>query len=72
MRYNDKSVLENHHAHIGSVLLKQPELAILAGLTNEEMNKVRKSMIGIILHTDMSYHQDIVTQLLQLNNKKRI
>ena len=70
MRYNDKSVLENHHAHIGSVLLKKPEMAILDSLSNEEMNKVRKSMISIILHTDMSYHQDIVTRLLQFGQSQ--
>eukprot|EP00484_Ammonia_sp_Unknown_P028737 CAMPEP_0197045700 /NCGR_PEP_ID=MMETSP1384-20130603/21506_1 /TAXON_ID=29189 /ORGANISM="Ammonia sp." /LENGTH=865 /DNA_ID=CAMNT_0042477355 /DNA_START=40 /DNA_END=2637 /DNA_ORIENTATION=+ len=70
IRYNDKSVLENHHAHIGSVLLKKPEMAILNGLSSEERNKVRRGMINIILHTDMSYHQDIVTKLHQLNTKK--
>jgi len=72
MRYNDKSVLENHHAHIGSILLKKPELNILNGLNDDEMSKVRKSMISIILHTDMSYHQDIVTQLLEFGDRNYI
>merc|ERR1712228_822117 len=67
--YNDKSVLENHHAHVAAIVLKQPDTAILGGLSDEERNKVRKSMIGIILHTDMSYHQDIVSQLLIFKNK---
>merc|ERR1719249_547961 len=56
MRYNDKSVLENHHAHIASVLLRRPEMAILDGLSREEQSSVRKAMISIILHTDMSNH----------------
>merc|ERR1712129_343995 len=68
--YNDQSVLENHHSHVAALLLKQPDTAILAELRTEERNKLRKSMISIILHTDMSYHQDIVTQLLQFNNRR--
>ena len=67
--YNDQSVLENHHAHVGAVLLKQPDTSILSELTDDERTKVRQSMISIILHTDMSYHQDLVTQLLQLDNR---
>eukprot|EP00488_Nonionellina_sp_1-RS-2012_P004106 TRINITY_DN915_c0_g1_i2.p1 TRINITY_DN915_c0_g1~~TRINITY_DN915_c0_g1_i2.p1 ORF type:complete len:374 (-),score=131.10 TRINITY_DN915_c0_g1_i2:271-1335(-) len=70
MRYNDKSVLENHHAHVGSLLLRKSDTAILSGLSKDERNKVRKSMISIILHTDMSFHQSIVTELLEFTNKK--
>merc|ERR1719295_877625 len=61
--YNDRSVLENHHAHIASCILKEPKTAILATLCDDDRAKARKAMISIILHTDMSYHQDIVTQL---------
>lgn len=68
--YNDRSVLENHHAHIAACILKDPKTAILATLEDEERAKARKAMISIILHTDMSYHQDIVTQLLQFGDRR--
>jgi len=69
LRYNDKSVLENHHAHIASMLLRNPEMAILSGLSQEQMAKARRAMISIILHTDMSYHQDIVSELLRFGDR---
>jgi len=70
LMYNDRSVLENHHAHIASCILKDPKTAILGTLEDEERTKARKAMISIILHTDMSYHQDIVTQLLQFGDRR--
>ena len=69
LRYNDKSVLENHHAHIASVLLRKPELSILGELTQDERATARKAMISVILHTDMSYHQDIVTELSRFGDR---
>ncbi|ETO23537.1 3'5'-cyclic nucleotide phosphodiesterase family protein, partial [Reticulomyxa filosa] len=62
LRYNDQSVLENHHAHIAALLMKKPNCDILSGLTSEQRKKFRKTMISTILQTDMSVHQSIVAK----------
>jgi len=54
--HNDQSVLENHHAYTCFSILRDPNANILAGLSRERFQQVRKFIIHGILHTDMSFH----------------
>lgn len=56
IRYNDQSVLENHHVASAFKLLKQKEFDILMNFDREERKAMRKKMIGLVLATDMSKH----------------
>jgi len=59
LRYNDRSILENHHCALAFTLLKKPENDILANLTEEQKKEVRNLIITSILATDLAYHMEI-------------
>ena len=65
--YNDRSVLENHHAAYTFSILREQDKDIFATLPRDKQRSVRKTIIGGILATDMAHHFDLVTTL-----KKRI
>ncbi|CAG0884837.1 unnamed protein product [Darwinula stevensoni] len=54
--YNDRAVLENHHASAMFRLLKEEECNVLRSLTKEEYREFRSLAIDMILATDMSSH----------------
>ena len=64
--YNDRSILENHHAASAFKLMSKPELNILAALPREDFQAVRKLMIEIILGTDMANHFECIKQMQTL------
>jgi len=55
-RYNDISVLENHHVASSFKLMKNPEMNIFSELDRDDAKSMRKKMIGLVLSTDMSKH----------------
>ena len=55
-RYNDVSVLENHHVASTFAVLAQEEFNILKKFERPEYKKFRQKMINLILATDMSKH----------------
>lgn len=62
IRYNDLSVLENHHASTTcAVIASDPSL--LAGLSSDTMKRVRLVIVTSILGTDMAKHQECITWL---------
>ena len=63
LRYNDQSVLENHHAATTFSILSDPKCNLLASLSTAERREARAQMIGIILHTDMARHEEMVKVL---------
>eukprot|EP00930_Biecheleria_cincta_P025928 TRINITY_DN18376_c0_g1_i2.p1 TRINITY_DN18376_c0_g1~~TRINITY_DN18376_c0_g1_i2.p1 ORF type:complete len:972 (-),score=161.67 TRINITY_DN18376_c0_g1_i2:21-2936(-) len=71
LRYNDMSVLENHHAALTCKYLEHPvELGTPKVLDNVEpsvVQHIRKIIITSILHTDMAKHQDIISWLESCN-----
>ena len=70
--YNDQSVLENHHLAVAFKLLRLPGCDILAGLSNEQRKTVRKTMIDMVLATDMSKHMGLLSDLkATVETKKR-
>lgn len=60
--YNDISVLENLHASILFNILKNEETNILAHFSSDKYFFIRKSVIDMILATDMSKHFDMMAQ----------
>ena len=76
VRYNDVSVLENHHAAVGWEVIwgykerfeGQLQTAnIVEKLSAEDMITFRKTTIKAILHTDMVHHFDIIQKLSGLD-----
>jgi hypothetical protein len=55
-RYNDISVLENHHVASSFKLMKNHEFNIMAHMEKDDAKALRKKMIGMVLATDMSKH----------------
>jgi len=62
LRYNDRSVLENHHCSMGFTILKKPECDIFVGLTDEQRREARNISIVCILATDLAHHMEITGQ----------
>mmetsp|Transcript_41962 Transcript_41962/g.96316 ORF Transcript_41962/g.96316 Transcript_41962/m.96316 type:complete len:948 (-) Transcript_41962:35-2878(-) len=69
LRYNDSSVLENHHcARTFEIALQNggdSQFNIFAGLSSEEFGRIRKLMIAGILSTDMIHHGEHVQLVLK-------
>ena len=51
LRYNDASVMENHHAAVGSAVLQRSR--VLTSLGAEELRCLRRTFVAAILATDM-------------------
>lgn len=61
--YNDRSVLENHHAAAAwSLLLHHPENYFLTGLESAEFKRFRFLVIEAILATDLKRHFEILAE----------
>lgn len=63
-RYNDTSILENHHiAATFELMAQQPELNWMSDFAPEEYKSIREWMIRAVLGTDMADHFKHVNQL---------
>ncbi len=61
LRYNDESVLENHHVATAFKFINEEDTAIFERLSIEDYKDMRKKMISMVLATDMGKHmQDAV------------
>ncbi|KAL2613527.1 hypothetical protein R1flu_025219 [Riccia fluitans] len=61
LRYNDRAVLESHHAATCFITMRgNDSLNLLSGLSEEEQRHMRKLMIILILATDMGEHARIL------------
>uniref|UniRef100_A0A8B9I159 Phosphodiesterase n=1 Tax=Astyanax mexicanus TaxID=7994 RepID=A0A8B9I159_ASTMX len=61
--YNDRSVLENHHAAAAwSLFLSQPEFNFLSNLDHVEFKRFRFLVIEAILATDLKKHFDFLAE----------
>jgi cAMP-specific phosphodiesterase 4 len=63
IRYNDMSVLENHHAAKAFEVFNSAKTNIFAKLTPEQFKYVRKTIIAIVLSTDMTSHFALKAEL---------
>ena len=64
LRYNDVSVLENHHASVACTLLREESCNIGSGLDKVEQGVFRKTIIKCILATDMAHHKSLCDKLI--------
>jgi hypothetical protein len=62
LRYNDRSVLENYHGYVASMLLKKDGNNFLANLNDEQRRAVRAVMTTAILGTDVSDHFEFLSR----------
>jgi hypothetical protein len=62
LRYNDNSVLENHHCSLAFRLLQKNGANVLFGFSADQKKNIRKTMIACILATDMSKHTEILDE----------
>ena len=63
MLYNDRSVLENHHAASSwDFLTSVPEHDFLTNMDAAELKRFRFLIIECILATDLKLHFDIVRE----------
>ena len=61
--YNDRSVLENHHAASSfSLLLSDPDFKFLCELEPAQFKRFRFLVIECILATDLKRHFDILSE----------
>ena len=62
--YSDRSVLEAHHAHCASRLLR--ETGVLGGLEPGAARSVRSALLEAIFRTDMAHHGEVVKAMQAL------
>jgi hypothetical protein len=60
IRYNDKSVLENHHCAMAFKLLLDPQNDIFELLSEAQYWNVRSIIIKMILATDIANHYSLI------------
>jgi 3',5'-cyclic-nucleotide phosphodiesterase len=63
LRYNDKSVLENHHCSLTFFILHSKNIQLLRNLDEKDFATVRETIIECVLSTDMKFHMDLVKNL---------
>eukprot|EP00727_Mastigamoeba_balamuthi_P014574 m51a1_g9741 putative camp phosphodiesterase (912) ;mRNA; r:1553937-1568042 len=60
--YNDRSVLENHHACTAWAVLRQEESNFVAHLPLSQRKEFRKLLIDLVFATDMLFHLDTISK----------
>lgn len=63
IRYNDQSVLENHHLAASFTLLFSEDYNFLENLNFQSIYELRKIVITTVLNTDLSLHFNLLTEL---------
>jgi hypothetical protein len=56
LRYNDISILENHHIAASSKIMLANGTNIFENFTKEDYKEIKKKMITMVLATDMAKH----------------
>jgi len=72
IRYNDRSPLENLHCCKLFEILAQPGVNVFSSVSPEQYRDVRKTIIDVILHTDICQHPSMVKELellYEMNSK---
>lgn len=63
IKYNDHSVLENHHCSTAFYIMHLKGISLLENLSMEDFKIFREMMVQCIMSTDMKYHNAIVEKL---------
>nr|XP_039273337.1 cAMP-specific 3',5'-cyclic phosphodiesterase 4C-like isoform X3 [Styela clava] len=70
--YNDESVLENHHLAVGFKLMQQKDCDLFENLTRKQWQSFRKTVIDMVLATDMSKHMQLLANLKTMVETKKV
>lgn len=62
VKYNDVSVLENHHASLTFRVLHNKDCDIFEHLNDDQKKEIRRTIISLVLATDMSSHFEHVSK----------
>jgi len=62
IRYNDQSVLENHHCSTAFRLMRKPNMQVLSKLPKNIATEIRKTIISCVMATDMAVHFDLIEE----------
>lgn len=66
LRYNDKSVLENHHVSVMFMLLRAKDCNVLEGFDPSQYTQLRKMIVECVLATDMASHFNFIKQVNEI------
>lgn len=72
LKYNDRSVLENHHCSVGWKLAMLPQHNVVMALPREQRNNFRGIFISSILATDMTGHGNQLKGLHEFHGMETI
>ncbi|OAF71378.1 hypothetical protein A3Q56_00851 [Intoshia linei] len=61
--YNDNSILENHHLATSFAYLQNEDLNFIKSFSISEKSKFRRTVIDIVLATDMSKHMNLLSEM---------
>lgn len=62
LRYNDQSVLENHHCSTAFRIMRKPNMQVLAYMPKAIAVEIRKTIIACVMATDMAVHFDLIEE----------
>jgi high affinity cGMP-specific 3',5'-cyclic phosphodiesterase 9 len=62
LRYNDRSVLENHHCTTAFTVMKKPENDFTCNLTSDQKKEMRNIIVNSVLATDLAQHMEIMAK----------
>eukprot|EP00928_Gymnodinium_smaydae_P096773 TRINITY_DN8615_c0_g1_i1.p1 TRINITY_DN8615_c0_g1~~TRINITY_DN8615_c0_g1_i1.p1 ORF type:complete len:601 (-),score=110.48 TRINITY_DN8615_c0_g1_i1:1196-2998(-) len=67
--YNDRSPLENMHAHVTFQTLRRPGLDFFSGVDESQYRNLRAKIVDCILATDMASHFELVDKFEVLSEQ---
>lgn len=67
--YNDQSVLENYHCFLTFQILSKQANNILEDYKESESLIFRKTLIHVVLNTDLSKHAKVIKEFEQLGSE---
>uniref|UniRef100_A0A1I7SV98 Phosphodiesterase n=1 Tax=Bursaphelenchus xylophilus TaxID=6326 RepID=A0A1I7SV98_BURXY len=70
--YNDESVLEQHHLAVAFKLLQDVSCDFLVNWSKKQRQAFRKTVIGMVLATDMSKHMSLLADLKTMVESKKV
>jgi cAMP-specific phosphodiesterase 4 len=56
LRYNDRSVLENHHCSFAYMVMDAPGCNVLTSMTSNHREEMRNLVVNMVLATDVAKH----------------
>jgi 3',5'-cyclic-nucleotide phosphodiesterase len=62
LRYNDQSVLENHHCSTAFRIMRKPSMQVLSRVSKAIAVDIRKTIISCVMATDMAVHFDLIEE----------